>query len=75
LKIKRRDLLKSAGIAALGAAGCDAIKGPASCDTDPSSVYVERSHVQRFNMSGFRAPKINCLTSYKVGQIEVADRD
>ncbi len=71
MKIKRRDLLKSSALAGLGIAGCGLSKGPVSGEAGPNSLYVEKSHVQRFNMSGFRAPKINTV---RIGIIGTGNR-
>lgn len=48
----RRDFLKLSGLASLGLAGGCAIQGYAAEPVE------KKSHVQRFNMSGYAAPKI-----------------
>ena len=68
MKSKRRDFIKLTGAAGLGIAGGTVLK---SCSTGQSSENkqdqaagfkkLEQSHVQRYNMSGFTAPKIDVV--------------
>jgi hypothetical protein len=78
MKNKRRDFLKLTGLAGLGMAGNSVMKGfdPLQ-DTrkkpglDVVSKQLEKSHVQRFNMSGYAAPKIDIV---RVGHIGMGNR-
>jgi len=78
MKSKRRDFLKQAGLTGLGIAGVSITKGFAiegANEGEPNLPQLikeyEQSHVQRFNMSGFAAPKINTL---RVGIIGLGQR-
>jgi predicted dehydrogenase len=82
MKSNRRNFLKTAGIAGLSLTGIDSIANNNSfitSKTDPDegmgfvkrSKEMESSHVQRFNMSGFAAPK---LTKVRVGVIGLGNR-
>jgi hypothetical protein len=64
-KNNRRDLFKWTGLAGLGLAGTPLIKGFASA---PDS---QKSHKQRFNMSGYAAPKIERV---RIGIIGLGNR-
>jgi len=68
MKSKRRDFLKMTGLAGVGIAGGSILKGCASePDTnkksglDQLSKQLEKSHVQRFNMSGYAAPRLDTV--------------
>jgi len=71
MKIKRRDLLKSSALAGLGIAGCGTFNGMGQGESGSSSIYSEKSYVQRFNMSGYGAPKINTV---RIGIIGTGNR-
>jgi len=78
MKNKRRDFLKLTGLAGLGIAGGGIFKGYASESDkqnkpglDQLSRQYEKSHVQRFNMSGYRAPKLDIV---RVGHIGLGNR-
>lgn len=68
MKSKRRDFIKLTGAAGLGIAGGTVLK---SCSTgqtpeneqDQAAGFkkLEQSHIQRYNMSGFTAPKIDVV--------------
>jgi predicted dehydrogenase len=78
MKIKRRDFLGSAGVAGLSLAGCgisnDSISesekshGP---DLDQVVKDYQKSHIQRFNMAGYSAPK---LEKVRIGIIGLGQR-
>ena len=68
MKTKRRDFLKVTGAAGLGIAGGGLLKSCASgqsSEKEPDLKVkfreMEESHVQKFNMSGFAAPKIEVV--------------
>jgi len=78
MKTKRRDFLKVTGMAGLGMAGGSILKGCATeqgTDKKPGldqiNKQLESSHVQRFNMSGFAAPKLEVV---RVGIIGLGNR-
>lgn len=79
MKINRKEFLKMAGFAGVGIASFGAIDGCASAGTIKSDVTglpkqmeeIEKNHKQRFNMSGYRAPKINTV---RVGIIGAGNR-
>lgn len=68
MKNKRRDFLKLTGLAGFSIAGGSFLKG---CGSEPNtnkkpsldqlSKQLEKSHVQRFNMSGYAAPKLDIV--------------
>lgn len=68
MKSKRRDFLKLTGAAGLSMAGGSILKSCASgqgSEMKPDLTVkfrkMEQSHIQRFNMSGFAAPKIEVV--------------
>lgn len=65
MKNNRRDFLKWTGLAGLGLAGSSFMNG-----FDPSPA-VQKSHKQRFNMSGYAAPKIDQV---RIGIIGLGNR-
>ncbi len=68
MKTNRRDFLKLAGLAGAGIAGA----GLAGCAGSPgNNPGFRMSHNQRFNMSGYAAPK---LENVRVGLIGVGNR-
>jgi hypothetical protein len=78
MKNQRRDFLKLTGLAGLGIAGANIFKGCASdqgSDKKPGLDVIvsqmEAAHVQRFNMSGYAAPKIETV---RVGHIGLGNR-
>jgi hypothetical protein len=78
MKSKRRDFLKVTGMAGLGIAGGNILKGytsqPGSQNKpglDQVSKQLEKSHVQVFNMSGYAAPKLDIV---RVGIIGLGNR-
>jgi len=78
MQTKRRNFLKVTGMAGLGIAGSSILKG---CASEPESIQkqgldqnskqLEKSHKQRYNMSGFAAPKIDIV---RVGIIGLGNR-
>ena len=66
MKINRRTILKSTGLAGLGVAGSSLLHGQsphagkpeARNNTDQIGRELEKAHVQRFNMAGFAAPPL-----------------
>ena len=73
MKNNRRSFLKLTGLTGLGLAGGGLLKGFAAEPHDVNSVQPRdgKSHVQRFNMSGFGAPKLDTV---KVGFIGLGQR-
>jgi len=78
MKRKRRDFLKLTGVAGVGIAGGNILKGYASepdannkPGLDQISKQLEKSHVQRFNMSGYAAPRLDTV---RVGLIGLGNR-
>ena len=78
MKNNHRDFLKVTGTIGLGLAGGNILKGYASVPDnqnkpglDQLSKQLEKSHVQRFNMSGFAAPKIE---NVRIGIIGLGNR-
>lgn len=78
MKNDRRDFLKLTRLAGLGIAGASMFKGCSSITytnkepgLDQLSKEMEKSHVQRFNMSGYAAPKIPTV---RVGIIGLGQR-
>jgi hypothetical protein len=78
MKSKRRDFLKVTGLAGLGFAGSSILNGCASKQEsknkpglDQISKQLENSHEQKYNMSGFTAPKIDIV---RVGYIGLGNR-
>ena len=65
MRNNRRDFLKWTGLAGLGIAGTPVINGFASGQDN------RKSHIQRFNMSGFAAPKIEKV---RIGIIGLGNR-
>jgi len=78
MKNKRRDFLKLTGLAGIGVAGFGALKGYVN---EPDYIYAkgvekqwqiaEKSHIQRFNMSGYAAPPIDKV---RIGIIGMGQR-
>ncbi|GAA4441528.1 Gfo/Idh/MocA family oxidoreductase [Pontibacter saemangeumensis] len=58
----RRDFLKITGLAGLGIAGSGLLGGCATAEQQSNMATIaqqaKRKHTQRFNMSGYRAPKL-----------------
>ena len=78
MKIRRRDLLESSGAAGLSIAGCCFLKGFASESEhldrpglDQLSSHYEKSHVQRYNMSGYAASRLDTV---RIGIIGLGQR-
>jgi hypothetical protein len=78
MKRNRRDFFRFTGLAGLGLAGNSVIKAltPAGYNTkktnaDPSGIFTEKTHVQKFNMSGYAAPKLDVV---RIGLIGVGAR-
>jgi predicted dehydrogenase len=68
MKNKRRDFIKLTSLAGLGIAGSSILQGSASKPdiqkkpvAEQSGKQNEKQHVQRFNMSGFAAPKLSTV--------------
>ncbi len=68
MKNNRRDFIKLTGMAGLGISGAGMIEscssgteGKKEPSLDQLSKEMEKSHVQRFNMSGYAAPKIETV--------------
>ncbi|WP_161890127.1 Gfo/Idh/MocA family protein [Pontibacter russatus] len=60
----RREFLKLSGLAGLGIAGSGLLGGCATAEQQQSNLaaieqQAKRKHTQRFNMSGYRAPKLD----------------
>lgn len=73
MKNNRRSFLKLTGLTGLGLAGGGLLKGFAAEPHDVNSVQPldGKSHVQRFNMSGYGAPKLDTV---RVGFIGLGQR-
>ena len=79
MRINRKEFLKmagfaGAGLATFGAFGDDAPAGTIKSDIDglPKKMEaLQKKHKQRFNMSGYRAPKINTV---RIGIIGTGNR-
>ena len=79
MKSKRRDFLKLVGLTGIGVAGAGVTQGfyrkDLTLEGPPDLPQIirqyEQSHVQRFNMSGFAAPKISTV---RVGVIGLGQR-
>ena len=74
MKNNRRDFLKISGLAALGIAGtkfngCSSKTGAEGTDGKPD--HIKYSHAQKFNMSGYAAPK---LDKVRIGNIGIGGR-
>jgi len=70
MKTKRRDFLKLTGIAGLSIFNKTAVKGYASesKNSDKSDILkLSKNHKQKFNMSGFTAPKIDTVRIAVIG--------
>jgi hypothetical protein len=63
---KRRDFLKISGLAGMGLVGAG-ISGFSQEQLDQVKIQSLRKHNQRFNMSGFAAPKINTVRVGVIG--------
>jgi len=68
MKINRKQFLELSGVAGLGATTMAALKSQAAAsikssveDLPDRMKKIDQEHQQRFNMSGFRAPKINTV--------------
>ena len=71
---KRRDFIKLAGLTGLGITGAGII--PAYARSEDNNRYfpgheLERNHVQKFNMSGYAAPKLDTV---RIGFIGTGNR-
>src|SRR2546421_5742548 len=75
MKNDRRTFLRMSGLAGLGFAGSGVFKGhatePVEKDLDQISRKLAKDHSQRFNMSGYAAPK---LETVRVGFIGLGHR-
>ena len=78
MKTNRRNFFRLTGLASLGLAGGSVLKNcsPGSenskkSNTGISGNFTQQSHVQKFNMSGFAAPKLNTV---RIGFIGVGMR-
>lgn len=77
MKNKRRDFLKIAGISGLALATnnldvvASAIDTNINVDIPKLSKKLEQSHIQKFNMSGYSAPK---MSTVRVGHIGLGNR-
>ena len=79
MKMNRKDFLKMAGFTSAGVAAFGAFDRDAEAGTIKSDVVglpkkmekIEKKHKQRFNMSGYRAPKIDTV---RVGIIGTGNR-
>jgi hypothetical protein len=78
MQSKRRDFLKLAGLTGIGIAGAGltkgfALDGPMVMEPNLPQIIKQygQSHEQRFNMSGFAAPKIGTV---RVGIIGLGQR-
>ena len=78
MKKNRRDFFRITGLAGLGLAGSSVIKAFSpevdnrkKTIADISDSYIQKSIVQKFNMSGYAAPKLNIV---RIGLIGVGAR-
>ena len=79
MNMNRKEFLKMAGFAGAGLASFEVFGKGVSAGTIESDTAalpnitdkIEKNHVQRFNMSGYRAPKINTV---RIGIIGVGNR-
>jgi hypothetical protein len=78
MKSRRRDFLRLTGLAGLSLAGGNLLKGSApergsenTTELNILSRKLEKSHIQRFNMSGYAAPKLDIV---RVGIIGLGNR-
>lgn len=75
MKNNRRNFLKLTGLAGFSMAGASILQGFSSGlksnNTRLSLNYDKKSHVQRFNMSGYAAPKLNTV---RIGVIGLGGR-
>lgn len=73
MKNNRRIFLKFTGLTGLGLAGGGILEGFAADQHDKNSFQTgnEKSHIQRFNMSGYGAPKLDTV---RVGFIGLGQR-
>ena len=74
MKNNRRDFLKISGLATLGLAGTKltGCTGQTGTETkNAQSEQIKQSHVQKFNMSGYAAPK---LDKVRIGNIGIGGR-
>ncbi|HZP02349.1 MAG TPA: Gfo/Idh/MocA family oxidoreductase [Terriglobia bacterium] len=72
MKNNRRGFIEKTGLMGLGVAGSGLFRGSASAsdletDTAAVSKRLEKSHVQRFNMSGFAAPALESVRIAIIG--------
>ncbi len=74
----RRDFIKTLGLSGLACAGAGmgpnpafAMKKPGGPDLAQAIALTERTHVQRFNMSGYAAPRIDTV---RIGIIGTGNR-
>jgi hypothetical protein len=73
MKNSRRDFLRLTGLAGIGLAGsAGKYQGPQGSKTERADKDMPRqSHVQKFNMSGFAAPKLDTV---RIGNIGIGNR-
>lgn len=72
MKNKRREFLKMTGLAGFGVAGGGMLKGfGATPDKNANGADMRLSHPQKFNMSGYAAPKLDTV---RIGFIGLGNR-
>lgn len=68
MKSNRRRFLQYTGLTGLGIAGASMVKGYARSATgDPLKSFANKLHGQRFNMSGYAAPKLEVVRTGFIG--------
>ena len=78
MKKNRRDFFRLTGLAGLGLAGNNVLKNfspqgnnSKKYNAEISGDFIQKSHVQKFNISGYAAPKLDVV---RIGFIGVGSR-
>ena len=74
MKNNRRDFLKLSGLTAIGLAGVNSFGCKVKPENNTGSAFAEQprqTHTQKFNMSGYAAPK---LDKVRIGNIGIGGR-